>query len=513
MRKRLFASLFLLPALLLLAAAAQAALSPYQVQKIKDAVVLIDVTLTLPNDDVSEASGSGFVIAADGQIVTNNHVVAMEVETATGGTVRAKSREVKVIFHPATEQEKSYTAQVLRQNHELDLALLKVQLVTPVFLELADSEAIPETAAVYVCGHPLGLREISIRSGSVTAKRTWEGRRYLEHDAMAEGGNSGGPVVDADARVVGIHTLTLTQSNAMTKFAIPSNVLRDWLRTDPAQDPAPVMPGAEVKRLLDVAKLHYEDLGDGVFDLPYDNDITVSVHKYEDFLRAFVPLGELPGEDAQEQGKKALAALRFNYTDPVGRLSVWNDEGTYRLYWEAQIPFSAVSPEYLKTLGRCGANQAERWNKLLAGEEAGEPGDLYPGGDEQEQYEALRGILEHSGLKFEDKEGYFKLPYDNEVNVLVSLIEGMVWTHVWVGGMPGEGEIEQGQKAILLLQRNWDDAFGRLSLDDDNDVIWESQVPLDFLTPDYLAILCNSCASQAADYKQEIGDIPLNGGE
>ena len=63
----------------------------------------------------------------------------------------------------------------------------------------------------------------------------------------------------------------------------------------------------------------------------------------------------------------------------------------------------------------------------------------------------------------------------------------------------------------LSYCRNWDDPFGRLSLDSDLDLLWESQVPIDFLTPDYLAIIANTCATQASSFWEEYGHTPFNG--
>jgi hypothetical protein len=507
-------------AALFFAGAAQAELSAYVLNRVKDSVVLIDVRLTLPNDDKAEFSGSGFVISADGQIATNNHVISLTTEAAGGGTVTAKSREVTVTFHPGTDQEKAYPAEVARANPDLDLAVIKVDLATPTFLELADSDAVEETSAVWAVGHPLGLREISFRAGEISARRTWEGHQYLEHTAIAEGGNSGGPLIDVDGRVLGIHSMTLTASNSMTKFAIPSNVLRDWLRTPATQDPQPENPSKKLRDLLDQCKLKYTEYEGGVFDLGYDNDETVTVHQWHDFFRAYVQLGTLPGDDAAEQGKYALEALHFNYTDPVGRLSLFNNEKKHSLDldWEAQIPLTTAlqNPEYVKALCLAGANQAKRWEKIVAGEKPDEPDDLYPGGDEQAQMAALHDLLAGSGLKFEEKgEGddkYYSLAYADDVKVNVSMIKGMVWTHCWTGGMPGGTDEGKGAKALELLERNWNDSFGRLSRDDDGDILWESQVPNNFLTPDYLAILANNCHDQVVDYKKVYGDIPLAGG-
>jgi len=489
-------------------------LPPSLVNKLKDAVVLIEVTLTGP-DGESGASGSGFVISADGQIVTNAHVVSMVNENERGGVTVATGRKVEVIFHPATPQEESFEAQVLRENHSLDLALLKIERATPQYLGFVDSDSIVETSRIYVCGHPLGLREVSIRTGTVTAHRNWEGSSYIEHDASAEEGNSGGPVVIADGSVTGVHTLTLVSSGMLTKFAIPSNVVSGWLATDPSQDPPIPIPGKRVRELLANTNMHYEEKADetGVFVVqPEGEGDVVEVHEWQDFLRVFADLGALPGENGYLQGAAALAALRFNYTDPVGRLSLFNNEGTYGLYWEAQVPISAASPDYLATLSRAGSVQAMRWKQLMNLEALADVGQLYPGGDEAALTTRLEEQIKAAGLNYEKQEDkYFKIPYDNEVNVFTSIFSGVVYTRAYTGGMPGENPSEQGQKAIELLLRNWDDSLGRLAMDDDGDVVWESQVPTEFITPDYLAILTSTCATQVAAFWGVYGKVPFNG--
>jgi len=480
------------------------------IAKLKDAVVLVEVTLAL-EDGNAEASGSGFLISDQGHIITNAHVVAQTTEGEDGRTLVAKGREVNVVFHPGTNQERSVPAQVLRENHDLDLAELKIEADTPVYLDLADSDAAKETSRIYVCGHPLGLREISIRTGTVTAHRTWDEHSYIEHDASAEEGNSGGPVVDSDGRVIGVHTMTLISKGMLTKFAIPSNVVRAWLATDPSEDPPPPLPGKIVRDLLDGTDLNYEEVDTGIFSLPFEGDVTVLTHEYDDFLRVFVDLGEMPGDTKLLQGLCALEALRFNYTDPVGRLSVTGNEGAYSLYWECQTPISAASPEYLGMLIRTGANQAQRWQQLMNAENPPEPTDLYPGGDDDALTPKLEQHIKTAGLTYEAKEGYFLIPYDNDVNVVSRIFQGMALTQAYTGGMPGETTAGQAVAAIELLKRNWDDPLGRLSLDEDNDVVWESQVPFDFLTSDYLAIVSSTCANQVADFWEQYGKVAFNG--
>ncbi len=485
------------------------ALDPETIVRIKDAVVMIDVTLTTDAGETG-ASGSGFVISPDGKIITNAHVVSLVSENAFGEPIVASERAVSVVFHPGTAQERSVPAQVLRENSDLDLALLKIEEATPVHLDLGDSDAVQETAQIYVCGHPLGLREISIRTGTVTAHRTWEGRRYIEHDASAEEGNSGGPVITSDAQVVGVHTLTLVSSGMLTKFAIPSSVVSDWLATPASEDP-PAIPGAAMRSLLAAANLIYDEPELGSFAIPYDNGVTIKAHQYQDFLRLYCGLGTLPGEHRLLQGYAAMEALRFNYLDPVGRLSLLDTGEELLLYWECQVPMSMASPEYLRTISDVGSSLVKRWEAVLRAEEPGEPTELYPGGDEKAQMARLKQQIEAAELVYEEADEYFKLPYDNDVTVFAQIYRGVVYTHAYTGGMPGATRAEQGQVAIELLKRNWEDPLGRLALDSDYDVVWESQVPSDFLTPDYFAILAATAATQVAEFLEVYGQVPFNG--
>jgi len=516
-RRRLLLAIVLLALMAGLGAMATAQEMPASVvAKLKDAVVLIEVKLTTPNGQ-EEASGSGFVISPDGQIITNAHVVSMVSENPLGGVTVATERKVSVVFHPGTPREETVEARVLRENHEVDLALLKIDRPTPVYLSFVDSDSVVETTRIYVCGHPLGLREFSIRTGTVTAHRTWEGKPYLEHDAAAEEGNSGGPVVLVDGSITGVHTLTLVSTGMLTKFAIPSKVVTAWLATDPSQDPPPKIPGKKIREMLAMSNLVWEEQEAGTFALTPEGGPTVFVHEFQDFLRVYAPLDELPGGTPYLQGAAALAALRFNYDDPVGRLSVFDDDGTYYLYWEAQVPMSVATVQYLTTLTRVGSLQVQRWQQLMNAEPLTEIEALYPGGDEaaltnrlEEQIKAAN--LNYETRKHENREGrYFLIPYDNDVNVYASIWNGMVYTRCYTGGMPGADLAEQGKYAIKMLIRNWDDPFGRLALNSDNDLVWESQVPFDFITPDYMAILAATCASQVGSFWEKYGKTPRNG--
>ncbi len=487
--------------------ATAAGLSRPVVEKIRSTVVYISVELRGGDlDGEYESTGSGFLVSDEGHVVTNAHVVSYDVEGEDRRQMRAETREVTVTFHPATAAEQSVPAEVLRENADLDLALLKIDRPALPYLDLGDSDEALETTPIFVCGHPLGLPELSIRAGTVTSHRTWEQHRYLEHDAAAEIGNSGGPMVDEDGLVVGVHTMTLGKAGAPQgcRFAIPSNVVAEWLRSDPSQDTPTTTIAQDLEGLLRAADLVYQDEGDGVFRLPYEEDTSVYIHQYKEFVRAFAGLGNLGGDSALERGQAAMKALSYNWLDPIGRFSAWEDEeGALRITWECQIPRSAATPDFIRFVTDNGAGSVGGY---LKGEM---PRVEFQGGDN----EALRSLLDQAKLIYEwnEEAEVFQLPYDNNVTVRVHCLGDLVRTFCWVGGMPGRNERQQGEAAIWMLMANWDDPFGRLSRDQDNDICWESQVPLSAMTPDYLVIVAATCATQAQAYIDEFGQVPLNG--
>jgi serine protease Do len=138
-------------------------------------------------------SGSGFVIDPDGIVVTNNHVV-----TGAGA--------VKVVL-----DDEEIPAQVLGVSECNDLAVL--QLVDPgpyPYLEWFEDEISPPLE-VYTAGFPLGDPEFTITRGIVSkaeadGRTQWASVRHvIEHDAAIQPGNSGGPLVANDGRVVGVN--------------------------------------------------------------------------------------------------------------------------------------------------------------------------------------------------------------------------------------------------------------------------------------------------------------------
>jgi len=172
-------------------------------------------------------SGSGVILASDGWIVTNAHVVQ--------GSRRIRVRLNSGLDSSGEQNAKSrrplLDAKVIVSDRETDLALLKIEADRLPVLELADSSDLKQGQLVLAFGSPLGLdNSVSLGIVSSVARQLDPDSPtiYVQTDAAINPGNSGGPLVDTNGRVVGINTFILTQSggNEGIGLAIPSNVVR-----------------------------------------------------------------------------------------------------------------------------------------------------------------------------------------------------------------------------------------------------------------------------------------------
>ena len=172
----------------------------------------------------SAASGTGFLIDADGTIVTNAHVVE--------GAQRAQVR--------VDEAASPIAAEVVGSDPSTDLAVLRadpadVATLTP--LTLADSDAVAVGDTAVAIGYPLGLDRTAtagIVSGlgrSIEAPNGFSIDEVIQTDAPINPGNSGGPLLDARGRVIGVNSQIATAGggggNVGIGFAVPSNTVRE----------------------------------------------------------------------------------------------------------------------------------------------------------------------------------------------------------------------------------------------------------------------------------------------
>ena len=169
------------------------------------------------------SSGTGFIISADGEVLTNYHVVK-GAETLT------------VTLSDGTQ----YPATVLGYEEASDVALLKIEATNLPTVTLGDSDSLSVGTEVAAIGNPLGELTYSLTVGYVSAKDraiNTDGTpiNMMQIDAAINPGNSGGPLFDMNGNVVGITTAKYsgsTSSGATIEgigFAIPINDVKDIL--------------------------------------------------------------------------------------------------------------------------------------------------------------------------------------------------------------------------------------------------------------------------------------------
>jgi len=162
------------------------------------------------------AAGAGFIIDAEGTIVTNNHVVA-------------EADRIEVTLNNG----RKYEASLIGRDPATDLAVIKIEADEPLpFVAFGDSDNTRVGDWVITIGNPFGL-ENSVTMGIVSARgRSIGAGRYddfLQIDAPINRGNSGGPAFNTKGEVIGVNTAIFSPSGGSVGigFAIPSDMVQD----------------------------------------------------------------------------------------------------------------------------------------------------------------------------------------------------------------------------------------------------------------------------------------------
>ena len=166
----------------------------------------------------SAVSGTGFIVSADGYILTNYHVIELAAQNA---------KDVNVILHDGTR----YTAAIVGYEKYNDLAVLKIDAEGLSPVTFGDSSSISVGDTVYAVGNPLGELDFSMSTGHVsaldrliTSDESGVAINMFQIDAAVNSGNSGGPVYNAAGEVVGIVTAKYASTGVEgLGFAIPVN--------------------------------------------------------------------------------------------------------------------------------------------------------------------------------------------------------------------------------------------------------------------------------------------------
>jgi serine protease Do len=160
------------------------------------------------------AQGSGFIISADGLILSNAHVV----ENATEVTVKLSDR-------------REFKAKVLGADKATDIAVLKIDTKNLPVVRLGNSDQINVGDYVLAIGQPFGLEETATAGIVSATSRALPGDGYvpfIQTDAAVNPGNSGGPLFDSSGAVIGINSQIYSNSGGYmgVSFAIPINLVK-----------------------------------------------------------------------------------------------------------------------------------------------------------------------------------------------------------------------------------------------------------------------------------------------
>jgi S1-C subfamily serine protease len=268
----------------------------------------------------ARSEGSGFIIRADGYVLTNNHVVA-----------DAERLEVRL------KDGRTLPARLVGRDDKTDIAVLKIEASGLPVVEFGDSEKLRVGQLVCAIGAPFS-QDYSFSVGWVSGKNrtnllgptspTILYEDYIQTDAFINPGNSGGPLFDVEGKVVGMNTLINGLGRALA-FAIPASMLEDvgtqLIATGKVQRP---WLGIRIETLNAKAALrdHITGIEQGVIV----DTVEADAPAYKSDLRPADVITEVDGVKVASARDLQMQILKKKIGQPL-QLTVWRAGSTLRI--------------------------------------------------------------------------------------------------------------------------------------------------------------------------------------
>jgi serine protease Do len=249
--------------------------------------------------EIEQGSGSGFIVSADGYILTNNHVV----EGAEQVIVRLLDR-------------REFKAKVVGTDANTDVAVLKIEArgLPPVALGNSDDARVGEW--VLAIGNPLGEGlTFTVTSGIVSAKgRALNGlpgrgqgsiQDFIQTDAAINPGNSGGPLVSVQGAVIGINSAIASETGFYSGygFAIPINLARTVMT-----------------QLIQTGTVHRAALGVSIAEVTLNDAAYVGLPEVRGVVVKDIPSNDSPARQAGIEPGDIIVAVDGKPVEYVGQL-------------------------------------------------------------------------------------------------------------------------------------------------------------------------------------------------
>lgn len=270
-------------------------------------------------EEIEQNIGSGFIISAEGLIITNKHVVA----------------DTEAKYTVITNDKKAYEVQKIYRDPLNDLSILKINADKLKPLAMGDSSSLKLGQMAIAIGTPLGeftnTVTVGIVSGlgrGITAGSPLEGYvekldNVIQTDAAINPGNSGGPLLNSAGQAIGINT-AVAQEGQNIGFAIPINVARELIDTFNKQGGSFERPYIGVRyKMVDKQNAVVNDLIEGAYVIEVlANSPAEKAQIQEDDVIVEIDGKKIQGNDDQSL---ARAIIDKKVGDTI-RIKMWRDE-------------------------------------------------------------------------------------------------------------------------------------------------------------------------------------------